>query len=300
MEKKKNIVIIILSFIIVVLSSFILYDKFLSNKNNDDTDKNDVIQDNNKNNSNENTIVGNRINEVEIKNKEVKELYNYIQSNLCEYCHPCNGSFYLNPFKNYNLNDKIGLIIRNYGFKYQKEIDDNFLNKIDKNDREFVKANSEHYIDSDVVKKGMKLLFNIDIDNFDENTTYYWNYRDDVDAFVEIMGGGGSDTQIIQQIIDYNELDNEINLTVVKAEILPYEIALNNGETIYPAGIYRLANEINTLLYKNISRDDFVFTDENIDKFPQLKYVFKKNESENYYVSDIINLNYEEDFANCE
>ena len=37
-----------------------------------------------------------------------------------------------------------------------------------------------------------------------------------------------------------------------------------------------------------------------LDKFPQLKYIFKKNKDGNYYVSDIINLNYEEDFEKCD
>ena len=48
---------------------------------------------------------------------------------------------------------------------------------------------------------------------------------------------------------------------------------------------------IDTLIYQNV--DNFIFNDENINKFPQFKYIFKKNENNEYYVNDIINLNFE-------
>ena len=147
----------------------------------------------------------------------------------------------------------------------------------------------------------MKLIFNIDVQKFDDNANYYaWDYRSDVNAFVEIKGGGAYQAEPIQQIIEYNELNDEINLTVVKAEILSscQKIIGANGETIKPAGAYRYVNNSNTLVLENIT-DDFKFTKENVSKFPQLKYIFKKNDNGKYYVSDIVNLNFEEDFESC-
>ena len=45
--------------------------------------------------------------------------------------------------------------------------------------------------------------------------------------------------------------------------------------------------------------ENYKFTDENVNKFPQLKYTFKKNKNGKYYLSDIVNLNFEEDYENC-
>ena len=174
----------------------------------------------------------------------------------------------------------------NYAVKYKKDIDDAFLQKIPQEDRELVRNSSLYYIEPGVVKEGLKLLFNIDIDKFDDNGIYAWDYRSDVDAFVHIAGGGGYMADIIQQVVDYNELDNEINLTVVKAEVD------SSGN------VYRYVNNGNTLVYKTLV-EDLRFTDENVDKFPQLKYVFRMNSDGKYYVSDIINLNFENDFEEC-
>ena len=282
MENQKNnkgLVVLLVIFIILtlVLGGFILYDKVLSNENLD--------VNNNSNSATDNNTTETTIDNIEIKNSEVKELYNYVQASLNSN-YVCLGYFYQNPFKNHTLEDKISLVLINYASNYKKKIDDNFLQKISQNERDLVKNSGEYYIDIDDVKDGMKLIFNIDVQKFDNNANYAWNYRSDVNAFVEIMGGGGYDAEPIQQIIEYNELNDEINLTVVKAEL---------G---YDDNVYRYVNETTTLVYENAS-DNFKFTKENVSKFPQLKYIFKKNDNGKYYVSDIVNLNFEEDFESC-
>lgn len=134
----------------------------------------------------------------------------------------------------------------------------------------------------------MKLIFNIDIQNFSNDKSYgTWTYNVSTNAFISGNGGGGYDAEPIQQIIEYNELNDEINLTVVKAELS------------YDNNVYRYVNNPNTLVFENIT-DNFEFIKENVNKFPQLKYIFKKNNDGKYYVSDIINLNFEEDFVNCD
>ena len=232
-----------------------------------------------------NEITETPLDKVEIKNSEVKELYKYVEANIHSN-YVCLGYFYQNPFENHTLKDKVSLVLMNYGYnKYEKEIDDEFLKKISPSDREHIKVNRVCYIDADIIKNGMKIIFNIDISNFEETNYYNWEYRKDVDAFLLVGGGGTYPAFLVQQIIEYNELDNEINLIVAKAEI-------------DDDNIYRYVNNQDSLVYENYN-GDFKFTKENVNKFPQLKYVFKKNENGNYYVSDIINLNFEEDFENC-
>ena len=287
-SKRKLIMILIIIFFVLLISSSIIYYFLVYTKDN-----NKNVADNNNKDS---------INNIVIRNTEVKELYNYTQANLNSNW-VCLGYFYQNPFKNHNLNDKIELVNINYAYKYAKKIDNTFLQKIIKSDRELVESGpSEYYIDANIVKNGMKLIFNIDVENLENNYSYGgWYYRSDVDAFLNINGGGGYPADIVDQIIEYNELDNEINLTVVKAEI---DCSDDNI-----CDIYRYAEKKDTLVYENDYREkiidgtivyDFKFNKENINKFPQLKYIFKKNESGKYYVSDIVNLNFEEDFESCD
>lgn len=306
MEEKKNNLLVVLLIVFIcltlLLGGFILYRDFFynnssnsvtenNNNNIDDNDSSNVNDDannteDNKLDSTTDSIANETVLEnVAIKNNEVKELYNYVQASLNS-SDVCLGYFYQNPFKNHTLEDKISLVLINYAEKFQKEVDDNFLLRISQNDRVFVKTNSTHYINASDIKNGMKLIFNIDVNTFDTNASYRWQYRSDADAFVSIDGGGDYDAKPIQQIIEYNELNNEINLTVAKAEITS-------------DGIYRYVNNPNTLVLKNVT-DNFKFTKENVDKFPQLKYIFKKNNAGKYYVSDILNLNFEEDFEKCD
>ena len=143
-------------------------------------------------------------------------------------------------------------------------------------------------VKSSYVKEGMKKIFNIDVSSFDDNDSFTgWTYDKKNDQFDEHAGGDNYQAEIKQQIISYNELDNEIDLTVVKAEL---------G---YDGSVYRYVNKKDTLVYKDGVKN-FEFTKDNISKFPQLKYVFKKNSMGNYYVYDIINLNYTEDYAKCD
>lgn len=275
---KKIILICFLFGLVLALGSYIIYDKVKNDDSKKDNNSTDTINDKNQNETKS-------IDNIVITNSEIKELYSYVQPSLNSN-YVCLGYFYQNPFKNHTLENKISLVLINYAQKYRKKIDDNFLQKIAANDRDMIKNSSEYYVDSNVVKEGLKLIFNIDVDKFDSNKSYFWQYRSDADAFVEVMGGGDYQADIVQQLISYNELDNEVNLTVVKAEL---------G---YDKNVYRYVNNEKTLVFEN-NADNFKFTNENINKFPQLKYVFKKNENGKYYVSDIINLNFEEDFEKC-
>ena len=281
-KSNKGLVVLVcvLCVLVLALGGFILYDKVLSKPEQKPVEKPNITD-----NNNNNQIVETPIDNVIIKNSEIKELYNYVQPSLNSNW-VCLGYFYQNPYKNHTLANKVSLVLINYAEKYKKKIDDNFLQKVSQSDRDLVKNSSEYYIEPSVVKDGLKLFFNIDIDKFDDNANYAWDYRSDVNAFVEIMGGGDYQAEIFQQIIDYNELSDEINLTVAKAEL---------G---YDNNVYRYVNKENTLVFNNNS-DKFKFTKENVNKFPQLKYIFKKNSNGKYYVSDIINLNFEQDFAEC-
>lgn len=279
-KTNKGLVVLLVIFIvlILVLGGFILYDKVLSDKNSDVNNNSNSVTDNN---TTETTI-----DNVEIKNSEVKELYNYVQASLNSN-YVCLGYFYQNPFKNHTLEDKISLVLINYASNYKKKIDDKFLNKLPIDKQEFIKVNSEYYINATDVINGMKLIFDINIQNFTNDDNYgTWTYNSSTNAFISGYGGGGYDAEPVQQIIEYNELNDEINLTVVKAEL---------G---YDDNVYRYVNKTTTLVYENAT-DNFKFTKENVSKFPQLKYIFKKNDNGKYYVSDIVNLNFQEDFESC-
>lgn len=291
MEKKNTgliILIIILSVLVVGLSGFVIYHKLFNN--------NDVNGGQNHDNGVEGTPIGN----VVIENSEVKDLYNYVQASLNSN-NVCLGYYYQNSFKNHTLEDKISLVLINYANNYIKKIDDEFLSKIPEGEREFIKVNYLYYVDENYVKEGMKTIFNIDIDLFnDENNYGVWKYITDAKAFIQGFGGGDYSAKIIQQIIEYAEIEDEINIVVAKAEILPSSQTIidENGQKTKSAGVYRYMNKNNTLVFENVTYD-FRFTKENVDKFSQLKYVFKKNDNGKYYVSDIINLNFEEDFVDC-
>lgn len=289
MEKKNSVLgvlVILLSVVVLGLTGFIVYDKALNK---------DAKEENNNTNNN----VVETFDNIVIKNSEIKELYNYVQPSL-KSNNVCLGYFYQNPYKNHTMDSKISLVLLNYAEKYEKTIDEKFLQKISESDRELVKNSSDYYVEPDIVKEGLKILFNIDIDKFDNKNYALWQYRDDANAFVNGSGGGNYSAKVVQQVIDYNELNDEINLTVVKAEILssPQNIIGPSGETTKPAGIYRYVNNTNTLVISD-NIENFEFSNDNISKFPQLKYVFKKNTNGKYYVSDIINLNFEEDYEKC-
>jgi len=224
---------------------------------------------------------------VEIKNAEVKKLYEYVKADL-DSNYVCLGWYYQNPYKNHTLKDKVALALINYAGDYEKKIDADFLNRVNKIDGYRLEDNSLYYIEADVVRTGMKLLFNIDVNEFKDLDTYWlYTYRKEVDAFVSGNGGGDYQAKPVQQIIEYNELKDEINLTVIKAEL-----GFDNN-------VYRYVNNEDTLVYKGISMDNFKFSVLDVDKFPRIKYIFKKNSSGKYYLSDIVNLNFTEDFERC-
>ena len=273
MNKKKNIISLVILFLGI---SFIISGLLFPNS---DTN-NDSIN----------------LNDIEIKNKEIETLFSYVQPNV--YTSVCLGFFYQNPFKNYDLEDKISLLLNTYTEELKKEIDDVFLDKISSEDeRNTILNTSMYYIEVDIIKKAMKEVFNIELNNytFDEDKNYHnYKYLKEVNAFIDIPDDNKYLGQILQQIIDYKEKKNEIALTIVKAEIVSNE---ENSQLVN--GAYRYSIKENTLVLKDVNDDNFYFTKDNIDQFPQIKYVFKKNKNGKYYVSDIINLNYEEDYEKC-
>lgn len=231
--------------------------------------------------------------DAKIQNQEIENLYSYVSPYLYS-SNVCLGFFYQNPFENHDLDDKISLLLISYGEQFKKAIDDDFLNKIkDKNERNKIENTSFYYIEVEVIEEAMKLIFNISLDDykFDQIKDYYrYRYIKDANAFVDTLIDEEYKSQVLQQIIDYNETSSEINLTVVKTEIVS-DSKLN--------GAYRYANKKDTLVIKDITDEEFYFTKENINKFPQVKYIFKKNKDGKYYVSDIVNLNFFEDFEKC-
>lgn len=312
MEKNKNNIILYVVAGVIVLGLVMVgvYTRMLSgnNKNNNEMPNNNVLvpdTDEDENN-NEDKIPSDDqllfaddlkketpLKEMEIKNSEVKKLYEYTQASL-KSNYVCKGYYYSNPFKNHTLEDKISIVLINYAENYKKEVNDKFVQQLSKEEQDEVKMMaSEYYVSPDDVKKGMKLIFNIDINEFDAEKSYSgYVFLSKSGVFVQKHGGGAYEDDIIQQIIDYKELSDEISLTVVKAEVNRYD---DDG---FPRGVYRTINKLNTLVYKDVT-NEFKFTKENVSKFPQIKYVFKKNNNGKYYVSDIVNLNYEEDFYDC-
>lgn len=285
-NNNKGVIILLIGIIIILVTLCVLFATgtiTLNTNRVNDNNANEIVNDNNE------TMLN--FDNIEIKNSEVKELYNYITASLNSN-NVCLGYYYQNPFKNHNLDDLVSLVLINYGKNYIKTFDNEFLKKFNKNDQNFIKMNSDHYIEANIIKQGMKKIFNIDINEFKEKTesnNYYhrYYYRKDVDAFINVFGGGGYEAEVVQKIIKYQELNDEINITVVKAE-LGYD----------DDHVYRYINNKTTKVFENAT-DNFQFTNENVEKFPQIKYVFKKNNDGQYYVSDIINLNYEEDFEEC-
>jgi len=290
MENQQNNnkgVITLLIVIIIILATlcvlFLTGTITLNTNKINDNNANEIVNDNNE------TMLN--FDNIEIKNSEVKELYNYITASLNSN-NVCLGYYYQNPFKKHNLDDLVSLVLINYGQDHIKTFNEEFLKEFNENDRNSIKTNSDHYIEANVIKQGMKKIFNIDISEFKEKTetNYYYSgyyYRKDVNAFINVFGGGGYGAEVVQKIIKYQELNDEINITVVKAE-LGYD----------DDHVYRYIYNKKTKVFENAT-DNFQFTNENIERFPQIKYVFKKNNTGQYYVSDIINLNFEEDFEEC-
>lgn len=276
---KKVILIIAIILIIALLVSTIIIIN--NNNNNKNTDNNT----NQTNNNISNSITGTSLEEVNINSNEIKELYNYLKPNIKGGA--CTGFYYANPYKNYTTDKKIELVLYNYVENFKKEITNNMWEKMPEDERTLLKNNGvTKYVEESTIKEGMKLFFNIDIDNFDKKSYANYTYNQDLKIFIEGMSGNGYPATVEQQIIDYQESSEEITLTTVKAEIT------SNKE------VYRYVNNKDTLVYKDLT-EEFKFTNDNIEKFPQLKYVFKKNNEGKYYLNDIINLNFEEDFIQC-
>lgn len=234
-------------------------------------------------------ITGTVVENVTIKNAEVSKLFEYVAARFDVY-RSCVGFYYYNSFKNLAVDEKIMILLTgDYADDNQILINEETIKKLSANDREFVSGRSYAYIDADLIRTGMKSVFNIDVKEFKTGDDVYglWTYLEESDVFVNGSGGGGK-PWYKEQIIKYNELANEINLTVAKVDF-----GVRVSDDIEDA--YRSASDESTLVFENVPYEKFKFTKENVDKFQQLKYIFKKNSRGKYYLYDIVNLNYTND-----
>ena len=286
MESNKILKILLVIFIIltIALGGFIVYDKFITNNINnaskdnidDNTSKENVSDDNKEQEKG-------TIHNIIIKNIEVSKLYKYLQIREKSF-KKCFGDYYLNPISNYTIANKISVVLLNYGYESKKPLDEEFYKRLTSE----INSIGEYFIEASVAKTGIKKIFDIDVDEINPNNNYYpFVYNEEAEAFILMPYGGEKQATTKEQIIEYKELDNEINVTVVRADL-----GLDGN-------VYRNITNESTIVYDE-SVTNFEFTLENIDKFPQIKYVFRKNNSGNYYLHDIVNLNYHSDFANCQ
>lgn len=320
MEKKNTgiiVLIVVLIIIVLGLGGFIVYDKVINNNVTEikkDTDKSsektETVEENNDGSNNQDEIKElfswSNPNFV-IPDSEINKLYNYVKSDLSyTWWDVCFMNYYQNPFDKNNMSELVSIVAQVYAKPYISNITPDLVNHLSSSTRSLIEY-SDVYVDGNIIRRGLEEIFNVDtskvnfatLNNYPESFGY--NYIEEADMYVNDPGGGGGsyDAVQIQQIISYQKNENKINMIVVKAEINDSEIDINNGESIVPAGIYRYFYNADTLVYKNMISNDFTFTKENVDKFPQIKYVFRKNDSGKYYVYDIINLNYQNEYASC-
>lgn len=223
----------------------------------------------------------------EITNTEVEKLFSYVvfDGPITQV-----GNYYENPFSSYSNKDKIELAITKYTLlKFRKEIttelDTSIIKELESENKYEIPDNLEAYIELTDVKDSIKYLFNMDLT--DNEILSYGELRTcPISVPVESLKlfglfsacGGDYGRDIVQAITDYKETSNEITVTTVKAE-QGYE-----DDKIY----YNKTK----VIYDNLDIENFEFTNENIELFPQLKYVFKKNNSDKYYLYDIVKLNF--------
>ncbi len=294
MEKENKALWVILGIaagFVLAMLGMLIYNKYVDttvNTNNESEEKLPV--ENGINDTNDKTqteINGTPLGNINIPNNEIKELYDYVKVDQPENS-VCFINYYIKHFDKTNINDLVDIVIKRYGEKYSQEITNEVLNKFDVEERDFIKNNSMYYIKGEVIRRGMKEIFDINISKLEQHpSSINWGYSEEADIYVDGSGGGGYDGYFYSQIIDYKVENDNVYITTVKAEL--HE---NNN-------VYRYSNDENTLVYKNVK--DFKFTKENIKLFPQIQYVFKKNNAGEYYVYDIVNLNFQKDFLGvCE
>ena len=257
-------IIVILTILLVASLGYIGYDKFIAK---DESKDNQTIV--------EETLI------KEVKNEEVKSLLSYVESSI-KSNNVCLGDYYLKQYSKHTLNDKIALVLLNYA----KE--ETLTSDQEKTASSYGVPQGSKYVTLETVKEGLKKLYNIDLneseikDGSDYGKSVYVNKI----GFIKLGGGGDYPAVQKQAVIGYEETTNAITVTVVQAEL-----GLDGN-------VYRYANKPETLVLSNATTS-FEFTKENVKLFPQVKYTFTKNESGNYYLNNVENLNFTEDFVDC-
>ena len=220
-----------------------------------------------------------------IKNKEVREIYEWMKPSLDSNT-ICLGWFYQNPFQNHTLHDRVSLVLLHYGDSQKKEIDSTFLSSLEEN-RELL-SNYQYYVSGDTIRDGMKKIFNEAIEYFDDQAEYLsWYYQSDIDMFLlKEKTENLLPITYHQEVIQYEQKDGKIMVTVAKAEFSESK-----------QKIYRYYYKPESLVYDSYT-EEFDFTKDNVEQFPQVQYVFQQKDG-HYYLEDIINLNYFEDYEQC-
>ena len=262
--KASTAIIVILTILLVASLGYIGYDKFIAK--DESKDNQTAI---------EKTLI------KEVKNEEVKSLLSYVESSI-KSNNACLGDYYLKPYNKHTLNDKIALVLLNYA----KE--ETLTSDQEKTASSYGVPQGSKYVTLETVKEGLKKLYNIDLNESEikEGSDYGKSVYINKIGFIKLGGGGDYPAVQKQAVIGYEETINAITVTVVQAEL-----GLDGN-------VYRYANKPETLVLSNASTS-FEFTKENVKLFPQVKYTFTKNESDNYYLNNVENLNFTEDFVDC-
>lgn len=259
-----SIIIVILLVLLVGSVGYTSYDKFIKN---DEPKEGNV----------EETLV------KEVKNAEVKSLLGYVASSI-KSNNVCLGDYYLKPYSNHTLNNKIALVLINYAKGSEKELTSDQLKTATK----YGATEGLKYVDFETVKEGLKNLYNLDLKEEDltDGSSYGTSIYVKGIGFIKLGSGGNYSAVQKQAVIDYKETTDTITVTMVQAEL-----GLDGN-------VYRYANNPETKVLENAS-STFEFTKENINLFPQVKYTFSKNDSGKYYLNNVENLNFTEDFEDC-
>ncbi len=223
-----------------------------------------------------------------IKNNEVREIYEWTKPSL-ESGVICLGWFYQNPYSNHSFYDRISIVLVGYGNAHKNELNENVLKELTNEERNSVLSTYQYYISGKVIRDKMKEFFNEKVEYFDDGKQYHtWYYHEKSDLFLlKEMEKVPYNFETKQEVFSYEEKNDTITLKVVKAE---YD---ENSKKIY-----RYIFNQETFVLEQDPKT-FEFTKENINQFPQLEYIFKKNKKGHYYLSDIQNLNFKDDFENC-
>lgn len=241
----------------------------------------------------------------EIPDEEIKTLYSYVRAGAGSYFDRCFMNYFHHPFDKKTSDELFSTILNVYAEKYQNPISNDILNKLPESDRDLMKNSSWTYITGSDVRKGLKEVFNVDgsLINFEnyENFPACYIYHKEADAFFGLgCGGGDPEEYYYNKIIGYEKNNSTIEIIEVQAHLYYLSETTNHaGEKTYIANVYRKYGDENTMVYKNISMDKFEFTKNNVHLFPQIKYIFKKNQSGKFYVDAIVNLNYQDEYVSC-